>query len=228
MPTHFDHLKYYLPDLIQRRILDLGSGRGGFLIDAAKNGAKAIGLEVYQPYIDLSLKQADLAQVEIEVRKGQGEKLPFVSGSFDFINMCEVIEHVVDPIKVLIESQRILASGGLIYISVPNRFGLKDQHFGLYFVNWLPRSWSDYFISIFGQHKDYTGDTGHQRLRDMHYYTFRSARRLFVSLGFQATDLRILKIKRRFPGLIGYLILVVYYCLRPWYFDSFHFLLTKS
>lgn len=83
-----------------------------------------------------------------------------------------------------------------MYVSVPNRFSLKDQNFNLYFVNWLPRSFSDTFISIFGKYKDYSGGTGHQRLKDMYYYTFSTVRDLFESFGSKAFDIRELKIRK--------------------------------
>lgn len=226
MKTHFEHLLDIIPDLKNRQILDLGSGRGSFLIQCAKNGASAKGIELNLEYINKSLAKAKEESVVIDIIQGVGEKLPFQSSSFDFVNLCEVIEHVNSPDIMLSEVNRVLSDNGLVYISVPNRFGIKDQHFNLYFVNWIPRSVSDLYISLFSKHKDYTGDTGHQRLSQMHYNTFGGSKRLFEKYGFKVSDIRSIKIDK-YKGIKYLITSIAYRLLRPWYFDSFHFLLKK-
>lgn len=227
MKTHFEHLSDLISDLEQRSVLDLGSGRGKFLIEATRRGIKAVGLELNQDYINMTLSRAKLEGIEVEVRQGSGEVLPFGSEIFDFINIAEVIEHVADPKKVMSEVFRVLKPGGLVYVSVPNRYGLKDQHFNLYFVNWLPRCFSRMFISIFGQHKDYAGYNGLQKLSDMHYFSYGKAKRFFESFNFVTQDIRETKIAKRFCGPKRLVANIVYKILKPWYFDSFHFLLEK-
>src|SRR4051812_35880392 len=115
MATHFDHLRFYISDLKDRKILDLGSGRGNFLIEAAQAGAHAIGLEKFDEYIRISHEKAAKAQVKLEIVPGTGEKLPFADNSFDFVNMGEVIEHVEKPEDVLAEVRRVLRNGGKVY-----------------------------------------------------------------------------------------------------------------
>lgn len=228
MSSHLKSLRFYLKDLDSLSVLDLGSGRGRFLIEAASSGINITGLECYQKYIEDSYRLAEERGVKIQVLQGFGEKLPFANESFDFVNMAEVIEHVQSPITVMSEVRRVLKPGGRVYLSVPNRFGLKDQHFGLYFVNWLPRSLADIFISIFGEHKDYAGQAGHQRLADMHYFTYTGITKLLKSLGFSYKDMRVLKIKEKFKNpFIGGMVLVIYFILKPWYLDSFHILVYK-
>jgi ubiquinone/menaquinone biosynthesis C-methylase UbiE len=229
MATHFENLSFYIPDLKNRRILDLGSGRGNFLIEAALAGANATGLEKFDEYIRISQEKARERGLSIEIVQGSGEKLPFPNSSFDFVNMCEVIEHVESPRTVLDEVYRVLRPGGKAYVSVPNRFGLKDQHFHLYFVNFLPRSLAPGFISLFGKHKEYTSSAGRQRLDEMHYYTYHRFRELGESVGFAVEDMRVVKIGRRYGnGLLGHGARVLYKLLRPWYFDSFHILLSRT
>jgi 2-polyprenyl-3-methyl-5-hydroxy-6-metoxy-1,4-benzoquinol methylase len=226
--THLDHLLEVVPDLKGRRILDLGSGRGKFLVEAVSRGFQAVGLELNQSYIDISLALAKEKGVSISVTKGMGEKLPYENESFDFINMAEVLEHVEDPKTVMLEVFRILKIKSMVYISVPNRFGLKDQHFNLYFVNWLPRIFSHAFITLFAKHKEYTKEAGFQKLSEMHYYRYSQAVRLFKSSGFRVSDIREKKIKMRFKNVFsGVVIMIAYRIIRIFYFDSFHFLLIK-
>ncbi|MEK9177343.1 MAG: class I SAM-dependent methyltransferase [Patescibacteria group bacterium] len=225
--THFDHLQRHLPDLMKRNILDIGAGRGKFVIDAAERGAAVVGLEPHSAYRDEIGKRAAERNLAVRVIPGSGEKLPFPDGSFGFANVSEVIEHVEEPEKVAREVFRVLKAGGAAYVSVPNRFGFKDQHFHLYFVNWLPRVWADAFISLFGRHKDYRSAAGRQRLADMHYMTYPAARRLFLIAGFSVTDMRETRI-RGVAGFFTPLALAAYGLLRAFYFDSFHLLLTKE
>ncbi len=227
MKTHFEHLLEIIPDLKSRNVLDLGSGRGKFLVELAQNNVKSIGLELNREYIQKSAYLAKEKNVSIRVDQGVGEKLPYNDNSFDFINMAEVIEHVDSPDKVMKESFRVLKQGGLIYVSVPNRFGIKDQHFNLYFINWMPRFLSEIVLTWLKQHKEYGGTIGFQRLSQMHYKTYSSAKHLFIKSGFKVRDIRLKKIEKRFSGYMYYPIYFVYYLLRPWYFDSFHFLLEK-
>ncbi len=228
MKTHWDHLESLVPGLSRLAILDLGSGRGKFLLEAAKRGARQVAcLEPNEPYIALTNEAAREAGVSVRVEKGVAEKMPFPDASFDFINIAEVIEHVESPEAMLAEVRRVLVPGGRAYLSVPNRFGLKDQHFHLYFVNWLPRSLSDAFIGVFGRHKAYEEKgAGRQRLADMHYYTWKGIRDLLRRSGFAVTDIRALRIERtREPARA--LLRLAYSLARSVYFDAFHILVEK-
>lgn len=228
MPTHLDHLLRYVPDLLTRRILDLGSGRGAFLVDVASRGGRAVGVEKSLEYIRLTQERAQAAGVAVEVMPGVAEAIPQPDASFGFANVCEVIEHVEQPQRLLAELYRVLEPGGLAYLSVPNRFSMRDQHFHLYLVNWLPRAWCNAFISLFGKHKDYGGEAGRQNLRDMHYYTFGKIVATVRRYGFEVADMRTTKINRRFTNpILRAAAQLTYRGLRPWYFDSFHLLLTK-
>lgn len=227
--THWEHLAAQIKGLASLEILDLGSGQGAFLIDAATRGASVTGLETNPAYIKQSYEAAAKAGVHITVVEGRGEALPFPDGSFDFVNLSEVIEHVDDPLLLLREVYRVLRPGGRAYLSAPNRFGIKDPHFHLYFVNWLPRRFANLFISLFGTHKNYEDESaGRQSLVNMHYYTYSAIRSLVRSEGFTVVDIRAHRISRAFGKLLGFLIIPVYLAARTLYFDSFHLLLTKT
>ncbi len=226
MRSHFENLKVNIPNLEGMEILDLGAGKGKFLIELASIKMKAKGVELFLEYIEEAKNSASIHGVSIDIQKGVGEKLPFEDKSFDFVNMSEVIEHVDNPEKVLKETNRVLRNDGKVYISVPSRFSIKDTHFHLYFVNWVPRTWSDTFISIFGRHKNYSKDAGNQKLKDLHYYTKMQFKKLASETGFEVEDIRELKIKKE----RGYkkLLLPVYILISGFYFNTYHFLLTKK
>ena len=48
-----------------------------------------------------------------------GHDLPFTDGSFDAVVIQAVLEHVLDPPRVVAEMHRVLAPAGLVYVEVP-------------------------------------------------------------------------------------------------------------
>lgn len=226
MSTHIDNLLRVVPDLLERKIVDIGSGKGAFLIDLAKRGVSAIGIEPTTEYVERSLATAKAEGYAIEVKQGTAEHVPLPDASAGFVNIGEVIEHVEDPERLLSETYRILRPGGKAYLSVPNRFGLRDQHFHLYGINWMPRSWAHTLIGVMGRHKDYSGRAGRQSLIDMHYYTYPQIQKLCASKQLAVTDIRVEKIKRMY-GTASFLMLPLYKVLRAFYWDSFHLVLEK-
>jgi ubiquinone/menaquinone biosynthesis C-methylase UbiE len=217
-----------IPKLTSGKILDIGSGKGGFLIDAAKAGLDAYGIEVCKEYIDISNKKAEEQHVTLNIVKGVGESLPFEDEVFDLINLSEVIEHVESPDMLLSEISRVLKIGGYVYISVPSRFSWYDTHYHLLFLNWMPRSWSHKLIGLLGKHKEYSKDNGKQRIDEMFYSTFNSFRKKVLVHGMKAADIRVIKINKKCTNpVVRFLAITLYKILRPFYFKTFHFLLTK-
>ncbi len=228
MKKHLDNLIESFPNILSKKILDIGAGRGSFMVDAMRRGASVSGVEYKSQYIDIAQNKAKEFGLKLDILQGVGESLPYFDKSFGFANLCEVLEHVQDPKKVLEETFRVLEVGGEAYLSVPNRFGLKDQHFHLYFINWLPRFLSDFVIAVFGRHKSYDGTAGLQRLSEMHYFTYGSITKLAQSIGFKSQDIREEKLNKRFDGFPRYIALFLYKIVRSFYFDSFHLKLVKK
>lgn len=228
MASHLGHLKTSVPDIASRRVLDIGAGRGEFLIDCAKQGIRAQGVEFNPKKVVIAREKAHAAGVSIDIEEGDAEALRFPDASFDFLNMCELIEHVQHPDAALREAARVLAPGGVGYVSVPSRFSWYDTHFHVPFVNWLPRSLSEPYLKLWGKGKQYDGAVDLQRLSEMHYYTFGAFVRAVRAAGFSAEDLRERKIRARMRNpLVRSLAIFAYRLARPWYFRAFHVLIRK-
>lgn len=60
---------------------------------------------------------------------GNAAQLPFCDGCFDSVVCLEVLEHVVDPGRVVMEIARVLRSGGRAWISMPFLYPLHDAPF---------------------------------------------------------------------------------------------------
>jgi len=91
-------------------ILDLGCASGWFLSEISKifPHTKGSGIDVYKDAIDYGKKH----YAYLDLYHGDGHALPFPKHSFDIVICNEVLEHVVDPRKVLQEIKRVLKPNG--------------------------------------------------------------------------------------------------------------------
>lgn len=72
---------------------------------------------------------------------GDACHLPFRSNSLDYVATSHVLEHVANPVAALLEWHRVLVSGGIIYMVVPDRRHTFDHTRELSTVEHM---WSDY------------------------------------------------------------------------------------
>ena len=222
--NHFDYCAQFI--IPSDSILDVGSGRGEFLMEMVKRGFDVYGLEINPEYIYKSKKRAAELALNPHIIEGSGEAIPFSDNYFSFVNCAEVTEHVNDPTKVCREIYRVLGSHGKGYVSFHNRFGFFDYHYHLPFINWLPRLLAQKMLEFVGREKE-DGANGLQRLSTMHYYTYGQVRHLLEEIGFKVVDTREEKIKNEF-GAFSWLVLFFYKLLaRPFYFNSFHMIVEK-
>jgi len=209
------------------KILDVGSGRGQFLCEMAKRGFAAYGVEIYPPYREAAQALAKATQANVFWQNAPAEKLPFPDQYFNFVNCTEVSEHAESPEQMCREIWRVLKPDGKCYISFHNRYGCYDYHYHLYFINWLPRFWAERALKFLDKQKE-DGAFGRQKLTSMHYYTYSSVVKMLKDIGFETQDVRVKKIEKKF-GLLALFFLPAYvFILRPFYFNSFHLLLSKK
>lgn len=107
------------------KVLDIGFGRGEFLLRAKRLGWEAHGVEVSDTSVEWG------RSLGVEVRKFDGsfrEPLDYPDGFFDFVLMNNVLEHVHNPPAALRECARCLKPGGTVAVLVPN-FSAHDIRF---------------------------------------------------------------------------------------------------
>jgi SAM-dependent methyltransferase len=93
------------------RLLDLGSGFGGYSGEFARRGAGVVGVDLVQP--------SGLALKGVRPVIASALELPFRAESFDLIFCASLIEHVASPARLLAEMERVLRPGGCAYVSFP-------------------------------------------------------------------------------------------------------------
>lgn len=75
-----------------------------------------------RPGIGFNLSEAAVRNIEangIEARLGDGQRLPFDDGSFDYVLCFETLEHVESPARLIEELARVCRPGGRVVVSIP-------------------------------------------------------------------------------------------------------------
>lgn len=108
-----------LRPLAGKRSLDVGCGAGLLCEPLARLGADATGLDAAPASIAAARDHAQAQGLAITYRQGRIEDLN--ESPFDLVICLEVIEHVADPDAFVGHLARLLAPGGLMILSTPNR-----------------------------------------------------------------------------------------------------------
>lgn len=105
-------------------VLDVGCGQGIDLMNYARNGARATGVDLTPRHVELA--RAHLAALGLEgtVVQGDAETLPFPDASFDRVSSNGVLHHTPGMDQALAEIARVLRPGGRATVIVYNRRSL--------------------------------------------------------------------------------------------------------
>lgn len=107
------------------RMLDLGSGVGGYGPEFARAGADVVSLDLAFP---IGAPEPGVAAV-----RASALDLPFRGESFDFVFCSSLIEHVPEPERVLEEIGRVLKPGASACVSFPPYWSpVGGHHFSPY------------------------------------------------------------------------------------------------
>lgn len=183
-----DLIRRFVP-LEGRSILDVGCGLGMYVRAFRHFSPDVHGVDIDEE------KVAEASQELSNIRVAPAEDLPFPDGTFDVVLSHEVIEHVTDDRRAIVEAVRVLREpdpaggtpGGRLVVFAPNRLYPFETH-GAYWggryhfgniplVNYLPDRWRNRFCP-------------HVRA-----YTVRGLRRLLAGLA-----VRVVVHTQIFPG----------------------------
>jgi len=134
------------------RVLDIGCG-GGLLAEAlARRGHDVLGLDPAAEAISAARAHSEGRGLSLAYRVGRAEDLVAEGATFPVVTALELIEHVPDPRRLVALLARLLAPGGLLFISTLNRTNLAFLTAKLgaeYLLRWLPVGTHDWrkFIS---------------------------------------------------------------------------------
>jgi ubiquinone/menaquinone biosynthesis C-methylase UbiE len=154
------------------QILEIGCGTGCDLLQFAKHGAHAIGIDITPEHLRLARKRV---QGLAEVREGDATNLPFRDESFDYVYSHGVLHHIEAPRRVVEEIFRVLKPDGRFNVHVYSLW----SYYTLYTLLKHGRHWK----------------LGFENSRDpvhIDFYTARKLRQLFrpVSLTIEKYEFR--------------------------------------
>src|ERR1700730_12448250 len=147
------------------RILDVGCGEGSFArsLRAARTGSKLeiVGVEFCESAAEIAASAVDRLFV------GDAEQVELrYENYFDCVVFADVLEHLIDPWRMLRRTRTLLQSNGTIIASIPN-----IQHWSV-LANLMRGHWE------YSEH----GIMDNTHLR---FFTKKSIRDLFTSTGFR-------------------------------------------
>lgn len=97
------------------KVLDIGSGRGWFSIQAAELGADVTALDLSEE----NLKKIKSINSNVNVLYGDACEVPVIDSQFDWIVALEVLEHIVEPKTAVMNWKKLLKPDGKILVTVP-------------------------------------------------------------------------------------------------------------
>ena len=104
-------------DVRGKRTLDAGAGTGHFSRALSQMGARLVSVDLGPALLGQVRRKTATQAVCASLID-----LPFSSASFEDILCTEVIEHSSDPRAAVRELGRVTAPGGILALTVPNRF----------------------------------------------------------------------------------------------------------
>lgn len=137
-----------------RTILDFGCGNGEQTRSFVRDFPLVVGADVGAPFLRAfrdRMRDEEGTGVVAALRY-DGRRLPLADHSVDQVVSFEVLEHVEDENAALSEIARVMAPGGWLAMSVPNRWWIFETHGAklpflpwnrVPFFSWLPKSLHD-------------------------------------------------------------------------------------
>ena len=190
------------------RYLEIGAGAGGVLLAMTRFYSELVATEL-SPVRAAALTRscAPHPQIRVLCHDIDSQPLPFEPASFDTIALSGVIEHLIDPIRVLTALRGLLRPDGRVLIETPNiaKWTRRVKLALGYFPSTASRA--EGLVAWDRVTPTELYDEGH-----LHYFTFRSLRRVCVErAGFSRVEARgygTHPLARRWPELFSDVFLV--------------------
>lgn len=99
-------------DVRGKRLLDLGCGAGENSVYFAQKGALCVATDYSPGMVEVALKLAAANGVSIEGRTMNAIALDCPDNTFDFVYASNLLHHLPDPHKAILEMHRVLKPGG--------------------------------------------------------------------------------------------------------------------
>lgn len=191
---HFERIRHKAMALLARqgrdveslRVLDIGCNAGTQAILWAEAGHRVTGLDVNKPLVEVARERAQSAGLDVQFDLGTATRLPYADGSMDVCLMLELLEHVQDWESCVNEAVRVLAPGGLLYLSTTNALCPVQQEFNLPLYSWYPSPLKRHFEKLAVTTQPELAN--YARYPAVHWFTYGGLKRYLVQRQLRCFD----------------------------------------
>lgn len=193
-----------------KNVLDIGCAYGGMSVEAARQGANVIGVDVDRANLGLAKLNA-LNDVEASFRfhdaTSQAFRDDIPEDWADIIIINDVLEHIYDTPRLLANLRHVSKKGALLYYVVPNgmatRFVVAEGHKKVFGISLAPADCWQFFVegrfSIFYRRWSYFEslfrEFGLEELHDLNKYKHHTGVERNVREGLAEIDKALAKAK---------------------------------
>ncbi len=151
--TYISRIKEWINyDFTSKKVLVVGSGTGGEIVNFHMDGADVYGIEPNIEALEISQIKAEIINLEkAKIKEGYAENLIFEDNTFDFVYCYTVLEHVRDIEQSISEMIRVAKEDGYIFIHTPDYRQLYEPHYKLSLPMFLPNFISKLILFMLGR-----------------------------------------------------------------------------
>ena len=168
------------------RVADVGCGAGTQAMLWAEDGHLVRGLDVNAPLLAFARSRAAERGLQVAFDVGTATALPYDDASTDVCLLPELLEHVADWQSCVDEAVRVLAPGGVLYLSTTNALCPVQQEFNLPLYSWYPRRLKRRFERLAVTTRPALAN--HATYPAVHWFTFYSLRDYLAARGLDCFD----------------------------------------
>jgi ubiquinone/menaquinone biosynthesis C-methylase UbiE len=100
--------------LLDREVLDVGCGAGGFAELAAAAGARVSGIDAAPALVEIAAQRVPAGRFLV----GELQRLPYPDHSFDLVTGFNAFQYAADPVRALRGARRVTRPGGAVVVMI--------------------------------------------------------------------------------------------------------------
>lgn len=104
-----------------RKVLECGCGTGRIIVEIAKKGYNCHGMDAAKNMLNITKAKTNNRNVNISLKQGDIENLPYKEGMFDLVYSLKVLMHLKDWKNAFNEMYRVTKDKGKIIIDFQNK-----------------------------------------------------------------------------------------------------------